>query len=191
MTARLGRARCIALLPGLVASLLTAEIAAAACVAIASHPDGAPLATYGLAAREPVFTVTYVHSVTLTPVEERYRIDGSTTVETVIRFEQHGPGLPTEADAGEQWTRRGDRFEEAREQAVDRDHKMDAPRGHTRSTCLRVHPSEETGPAGFRAISVGGLHRPAPLKSRCLRRPAMSPFVSIARAFASRAVSRS
>jgi len=158
VTARLGRARCIALLPGLVASLLTAEIAAAACVAIASHPDGAPLATYGLAAREPVFTVTYVHSVTLTPVEERYRIDGSTMVETVIRFEQHGPGLPTEADAGEQWTRRDGRFEVTMNRRFER-------------IVMRVHAAQKPmlgiGPRnvdlaqwGNRAIALSGSARP-------------------------------
>lgn len=110
MTAGLGRARCIALLPGLVASLLTAGVAEATCLAFASHPDGTPLASFSLGAGDPVFTVTYMHSVTLTPVEERYRIDGNTIVETEIRFEQHGPGLPTEADAGAQWTRREGRY---------------------------------------------------------------------------------
>ena len=81
--------------------------------------------------------------------------------------------------------------EEPREQAVDRDHKMNAPRGHSGSPCLSVHPGEEAGPAGFRASSVGRIHRPARLKSRCSLRRAMSSFVSIARAFASRAASRS
>ena len=59
---------------------------------------------------EPDFTVTYVHSVTRTPVDERYTIDGNAIVETEIRFEQHGPGLPTEPDAGEAWTRRDGRY---------------------------------------------------------------------------------
>jgi hypothetical protein len=51
-----------------------------------------------------------VHSVTRTPVEENYRVEGSAIVETEIRFEQHGPGLPTEADAGGAWRREGSRF---------------------------------------------------------------------------------
>jgi hypothetical protein len=41
-----------------------------------------------------------MHSVTRTPVLERYEIAGAEIVETELRFEQHGPGLPTEADAG-------------------------------------------------------------------------------------------
>jgi hypothetical protein len=51
-----------------------------------------------------------VHSVTRTPVDERYRADGPTIVQTSIRFEQHGPGLPTEADAGGAWRREDGRY---------------------------------------------------------------------------------
>ena len=32
---------------------------------------------------------------------------GATIVQVAIRFEQHGPGLPTEADAGGTWRREG------------------------------------------------------------------------------------
>jgi hypothetical protein len=110
VTAGLGRARLVALLPGLLASLLAANVAQAACLTLASYPDGASLAHFAVAADDPTFTVTYVHSVTKTPVDERYRIDGDTIIETEIRFEQHGPGLPTEADAGAQWTRRDGRY---------------------------------------------------------------------------------
>jgi hypothetical protein len=96
----------LALLPGLV----TATDSDAACLLLASHPDGAPLARIALPAAEPTFTVTYVHSVTRTPVVERYRADGDTIVETEIRFAQHGPGLPTEADADGTFTRRDGEF---------------------------------------------------------------------------------
>ena len=106
MTARPGCTRLVALLPG----LLVASIAHAACLGLTSHPDGAPLSALALAAGEPGFTVTYLHSVTRTPVDERYRIDGNAIVQTEIRFEQHGPGLPTEADADSQWTRHDGRF---------------------------------------------------------------------------------
>ena len=50
------------------------------------------------------------HSVTRTPVDERYRVDGDAIVQTGIAFEQHGPGLPTEADAGGTLRARGRRF---------------------------------------------------------------------------------
>ncbi len=51
-----------------------------------------------------------MHSVTRTPVTERYRVEGSGIVETEMRFEQHGPGLPTEADAGGTFSRADGRF---------------------------------------------------------------------------------
>lgn len=96
----------LALLPGLVA----AANGDAACLLLASHADGAPLARIALPDADPAFAVTYVHSVTRTPVVERYRADGDSIVETEIRFVQHGPGLPTEADAGGTFTLRDGEF---------------------------------------------------------------------------------
>jgi hypothetical protein len=75
-------------------------LAQAACLELASHPDGATLQRIALPAPAPDFAITYIHSVTRTPVEERYRVDGAAIVETQIAFSQHGPGLPTAADAG-------------------------------------------------------------------------------------------
>ena len=51
-----------------------------------------------------------MHSVTRTPVDEHYRVERGAIVQTRLRFEQHGPGLPTEADAGGTWTRDGDAY---------------------------------------------------------------------------------
>lgn len=84
--------------------------AMAACIAFAAYPDGAPLAEFATAPSDPAFVVTYVHSVTRTPVYERYRIDGDTVVQTEIRFAQHGPGLPTQPDAGESFVQRDGQF---------------------------------------------------------------------------------
>jgi len=75
-------------------------MALAACLELASHPDGAALLQMALASPAPDFAITYMHSVTRTPVEERYRVDGATIIETQMTFSQHGPGLPTAADAG-------------------------------------------------------------------------------------------
>ena len=62
-------------------------------------------------AQDPAeFTISYVHSVTRTPVTERYFAIGREIVETEMRFEQHGPGLPTEADAGGTFTISNGRF---------------------------------------------------------------------------------
>jgi len=105
------------LIPGLFAGV--AGAVQASCLVLASHPAGAPLASIDVSAATvgpasaglpSTFTLTYLHSVTRTPVEERYRLEGATIVQTEIRFMQHGPGLPTEADAGGAWRREGDRF---------------------------------------------------------------------------------
>ena len=82
----------------------------AACLTLAAHPDGARLLLLALAPDDTTFSIVYLHSVTRTPVTELYRVDGSEFVETEMRFEQHGPGLPTEADAGGTFTRSEGRF---------------------------------------------------------------------------------
>ncbi len=94
----------------LVAAALGPCVAHAGCLTLASHPDGASLARLALPGDAAAFSITYVHSVTRTPVTERYRIDGNEIVQTAIEFEQLGPGLPTEADAGGSFTRSDGRF---------------------------------------------------------------------------------
>jgi hypothetical protein len=96
---------------GLVAVFLAGPPAAhAACLTLAGHPDGARLSALALPPDDTSFVLVYTHSVTRTPVTELYLVDGSEIVETEMRFEQHGPGLPTEADAGGMFTRAGGRF---------------------------------------------------------------------------------
>ena len=94
----------------LVPGIALAAGAHAACLTLASHPDGRPLGQVEAPGASPAFAIRYLHSVTRTPVEERYRIDGASIEETEIRFTQHGPGLPTEADADGAWRRDGDTF---------------------------------------------------------------------------------
>ena len=89
---------------------LAAPAAFAACLTLAGYPEGRALATIALPPDNPTFALNYVHSVTRTPVSEHYRADGNDMVETEIRFEQHGPGLPTEADAGASFTRSDGKF---------------------------------------------------------------------------------
>jgi hypothetical protein len=98
-----------------VAVLLIATAAhgtppAAACVAVIGYPEETALASVPLPGAEPGFTISYVHSVTRTPVVETYAATPDRFVQTSIRFEQHGPGLPTEAGAGERWRRVDGRF---------------------------------------------------------------------------------
>ena len=106
MTGRPAAARVIALLAGLA----TAGAGSAACVELMAQPDGAILARVATPADDATFTVAYVHSVTRTPVVERYRIEAGAIVQSAIEFEQYGPGLPTEADRGERFERRDGRF---------------------------------------------------------------------------------
>ncbi len=94
--ARPGAARVGALLLGLAFP----GAAGAVCLELASHPDGAALARMEVPTAAPEFTITYMHSVTRTPVEERFAIDGTTLVETQMTYLVHGPGLPTAADVG-------------------------------------------------------------------------------------------
>jgi hypothetical protein len=96
---------------GLLAALLAASSASlAACLTLAGHPNGARLSLLALPPDDTSFSIVYTHSVTRTPVTELYRLDGSEIVETEMRFEQHGPGLPTEADVGGTFSRTDGRF---------------------------------------------------------------------------------
>ncbi|MEO8486423.1 MAG: DUF1850 domain-containing protein [Betaproteobacteria bacterium] len=90
--------------------MAAAPPASAECLLLTAHPDGRVLGQIGVRPANPTFTITIVHSVTRTPVVERYRVDGASIVQTAIVFSQHGPGLPTEADADGAWSREGDRF---------------------------------------------------------------------------------
>lgn len=89
---------------------IAAVDAGAACLVLSSHPDGAALAHVAVDEHDPAFRVTYTHSVTRTPVDEVYRVEGSRIVQTEIRFVQHGPGLPTAPDAGGTFERRDGAF---------------------------------------------------------------------------------
>ena len=96
---------------GIAALALASACARAACVALSPAAGAAPpLAQVALDDRAPAFRVTYVHSVTLTPVEERYVVEGDHIVQTEIRFVEHGPGLPTAPDAGGTFEQRDGTF---------------------------------------------------------------------------------
>ena len=89
---------------------LAASNSLADCLTLASHPEGQVLAALVLPPDNPSFAITYVHSVTRTPVTERYVVSGGAMVEKQIQFTQHGPGLPTEADPGGTYTNRNGEF---------------------------------------------------------------------------------
>ena len=79
------------------------------CIVVAEVAAGTPLEVVPLDRDAAVFTITYVHSVTRTPVDETYRVDGDGITQTSISFIEPGPGLPTEGAPGEKWERRDGR----------------------------------------------------------------------------------
>lgn len=57
------------------------------------------------------FALRYIHSVALTPVVSRYRLENGRIVQTAEEFDQHGFGLPYGADRpGEKLELRDGRF---------------------------------------------------------------------------------
>jgi hypothetical protein len=88
-------------------ALAASSVRAEGCLQLMAMPEARVLATLP---RADAFAMTYVHSVTRTPVDEVYHLDGDRLLQTSIAFVNHGPGLPTEADAGQSWREMGGRF---------------------------------------------------------------------------------
>jgi len=81
--------------------LAAAANANAACALDLIDPaSGTRLAQVPLSA-ERSFALAYVHSVSLRPVESRYALRGGGIVQTEEIFDDHGPGMSTEALTGE------------------------------------------------------------------------------------------
>lgn len=77
---------------------------------VSAGPGGERLAAWPVPPDDPTLRLRYRHSVTLSPVEERYEVAAGTLIQTQLRFSEHGPGLPTQADAGQSWTMEGGEF---------------------------------------------------------------------------------
>jgi hypothetical protein len=56
------------------------------------------------------FDLTYLHSVTHTPVRETLALEQEGLVQQRIEFTEQGPGMPTQVLEGERFTREGGRF---------------------------------------------------------------------------------
>lgn len=75
--------------------------AAAACALDVLEPaSGERLARVPLPAGHS-FTLAYTHSVSLRPVESRYRVQGNAIVQVAEVFDEHGPGMSTQPGPGE------------------------------------------------------------------------------------------
>jgi hypothetical protein len=92
-----------------LAACVASPSAVASCVTVHAA-DGALLGAYPVGPLDTSVALSYVHSVTRTPVHERYRLDGTTFVQTELRFQDHGPGLPAQPAAGESFAQEGDAF---------------------------------------------------------------------------------
>ena len=90
-----------------LALLLAANISTACALELLDSPGGAPLARVPLPA-DRGFALLYTHSVTLRPVESRYVVRANLIVQTAEVFDEHGPGMATDAGPGERLqTQRG------------------------------------------------------------------------------------
>jgi hypothetical protein len=87
-----------------LALLLAANIHAACAVELLDSPGGERLARLPLPA-DRGFALRYTHSVTLRPVESRYVVRADRIVQTAEVFDEHGPGMATDAGPGERLDR--------------------------------------------------------------------------------------
>jgi hypothetical protein len=108
------------LAPAVVAAILVcAHSVALACpsgITVTTIPEGRIVAEIDVAGaeagnRDHDFALVYLHSVTLTPVESRYRLEADGFRQVAELFAQHGPGLAAEPGTGGQtWQVEDGRF---------------------------------------------------------------------------------
>ena len=103
-----------------LASVLAVAVAGCAdeshpCVTLTAYVPGAAsgerVLAMPVANAHGTFALAYTHSVTRSPIVETYRATSDGLVQTAIRFDEHGPGLPTAATRNEQWRTRDGHFE--------------------------------------------------------------------------------
>ncbi len=97
-----------------LAACFSPEAGAAArgtCVVVRQFPAEHELGRYPLGDQQK-FALTFIHSVSKTPVRDEYRIEGNEIIQTAEIFEAHGAGLPSDTrDAGAvSWESRDGRF---------------------------------------------------------------------------------
>lgn len=81
------------------------------CLAVSQFPEGRELMRAGLGG-EQKFSLSFIHSVSRTPVEDIYRVTGNRIIQTEERFMAHGAGLPShpEEPGGVSWEQDGETF---------------------------------------------------------------------------------
>lgn len=131
------------------AGAATAVDASAACAVleIRSVPDGAVLDR--VPAPDGRFALSFRHSVTLRPVIDRYAVaPGRAIRQTAAEFDQHGPGLPVDAEPGRPWQRRGDVWVVPLDRPIDRLVVRVDPTAENRLHAGAAPASDDRRPAG-------------------------------------------
>lgn len=78
---------------------------------ISQFPTGRELMRAGLGL-EQEFSLSFIHSVSKTPVEDIYRVAGNRIIQIEEQFMAHGAGLPSHPDepGGLAWGKNGNQF---------------------------------------------------------------------------------
>lgn len=80
-------------------------------LAVSQFPEGQELMRASLEGEQRFF-LSFIHSVSGTPVEDIYRVSGLNIIQTEERFMTHGAGLPSHPNepGGVAWEKDGERF---------------------------------------------------------------------------------
>ncbi|WDP88462.1 MAG: DUF1850 domain-containing protein [Desulfobacter sp.] len=80
-------------------------------LAVVQFPQGRELTRTELG-EETGFSLSFIHSVSRTPVTDIYRIQGTRIIQTQERFRAHGAGLPSHPSepGGLSWAKEGEEF---------------------------------------------------------------------------------
>lgn len=78
---------------------------------ISQFPEGPVLMQVELG-KEAGFSLSFIHSVSMTPVTDIYRVENGRIIQTAERFRTHGKGLPSQVNEpyGTGWKNKGDEF---------------------------------------------------------------------------------
>ena len=105
----MGKARAASVAAALALALSSVasanDRACPSALAVVGYPDGTELTRVALAPGG-TFSLSFLHSVTRRTVIDRYVVEGDRIVQTAEEFDDHGPGLPSSAEAGVTWERR-------------------------------------------------------------------------------------
>ena len=111
MVAKYIGAGVLVILLAACSSFIAGDDSRAKCMVVRQYPSLHELGRYPLGSLR-AFALTFIHSVSKTPVRDEYDIDDSKIIQTAEIFEAHGAGLPSDIqDPGAvSWESRDGRF---------------------------------------------------------------------------------